>query len=541
MNKNLRHYLWEFKGQNCLLVIILFFNALLITLNGLGSANALTALVAGKFTAFIWWVIVMTGSYALFCFGLFLQQYQYSRCCQLMNTAIRRDVTARLSNTTYETYHSQSSSVYASWLTNDVTTIDQMSFYNVMDIVTQVFTVAFAAIALATFHYILLLTTLVLAVVMYLVPKVFTKPVQRRSLAMTHANERLMNRISDVLTGFDALNLLNLRKLLVQRTVAASQDAATHINAWQWLNGVTSGVINGVSGLCQNTMLLLTGFMVWRHLVPIGTINASLNFAGTIFAGMTGIMTSVMDMASVAPIFEKFAAVPVRDTAGQVPVGRFHTALQMQDVTFTYDPNSRPILQDFSLTVAKGQKYALIGPSGSGKSTVLNLLIGNLTDYQGILRYDQTNYQHITPDSLINQVTYLDQTPFMFNDTLKNNLTMGEPYSDETITAVIQRVGLTDLVASLPQGLATMVEKDGRNLSGGQKQRVVLARGLLQGRQIVFMDESTASLDPASAQAIEEMIVTDPHLTVVMVTHHLRPTIAQQMDCVIDSAEFVPA
>ncbi|GEK06199.1 ABC transporter transmembrane domain-containing protein [Schleiferilactobacillus harbinensis] len=237
MNKNLRHYLWEFKGQNCLLVVILFFNALLITLNGLGSANALTALVAGKFTAFICWVIVMTGSYALFCFGLFLQQYQYSRCCQLMNTAIRRDVTVRLSNTTYETYHSQSSSVYSSWLTNDVTTIDQMGFYNVMDIVTQVFSVAFAAIALATFHYILLLTTLVLAVVMYLVPKVFTKPVQRRSLAMTHANERLMNRISDVLTGFDALNLLNLRKLLVQRTVAASQDAATHINAWQWLNG----------------------------------------------------------------------------------------------------------------------------------------------------------------------------------------------------------------------------------------------------------------------------------------------------------------
>ncbi|WP_226999229.1 ATP-binding cassette domain-containing protein [Schleiferilactobacillus harbinensis] len=213
----------------------------------------------------------------------------------------------------------------------------------------------------------------------------------------------------------------------------------------------------------------------------------------------------------------------------------------MQDITFAYDPNSRPILQDFSLTVAKGQKYALIGPSGSGKSTVLNLLIGNLTDYQGTLRYDQTNYQHITPDSLINQVTYLDQTPFMFNDTLKNNLTMNEPYSDETIAAVIQRVGLTDLVASLPQGLATMVEKDGRNLSGGQKQRVVLARGLLQGRQIVFTDESTASLDPASAQAIEKMIVTDPHLTVVMVTHHLRPTIAQQVDRVIDSTEFVPA
>ncbi|KRM25709.1 abc-type multidrug transport system atpase and permease component [Schleiferilactobacillus harbinensis DSM 16991] len=358
---------------------------------------------------------------------------------------------------------------------------------------------------------------------------------------MTRANERLMNRISDVLTGFDALNLLNLRRLLVQRTVAASQDAATHINAWQWMNGVTTGVINGVSGLCQDAMLLLTGFMVWQHLVPIGTINASLNFAGTIFAGMTGIMTSVMDMASVAPIFEKFAAVPVRDTAGRKPVGRFHTALQMQDITFAYDPNSRPILQDFSLTVAKGQKYALIGPSGSGKSTVLNLLIGNLTDYQGTLRYDQTNYQHITPDSLINQVTYLDQTPFMFNDTLKNNLTMNEPYSDETIAAVIQRVGLTDLVASLPQGLATMVEKDGRNLSGGQKQRVVLARGLLQGRQIVFTDESTASLDPASAQAIEKMIVTDPHLTVVMVTHHLRPTIAQQVDRVIDSTEFVPA
>jgi ATP-binding cassette subfamily B protein len=358
---------------------------------------------------------------------------------------------------------------------------------------------------------------------------------------MTHANERLMGRISDVLSGFDALNLLSLRKLLVKRTVAASNDVAVHVNSWQKMYGITNATIWGTSAICQNLVLLLTGYLVWQHLVPVGTVNASINFAGLIFSGLTSVMSSYMDMKSIIPIFNKFDQVPVRDTAGLEKVAPFATALQMHDITFAYSEESQPILQNFSLTVAKNKKYALIGPSGSGKSTVLNLLIGNLTNYTGTLLYDTTNYRQILPDSLIARVTYLDQTPFMFNDTLKNNLTMGEPYSDTAVATVIQRVGLAKMVADLPGGLSTMVEKDGHNLSGGQKQRIVLARGLLQGRGIVFMDESTASLDPLSAQAIEEMIVTDPHLTVVMVTHHLRPTIAQQVDRVIDSTEFVPA
>lgn len=444
----------------------------------------------------------------------------------------------RLSQTSYQTYHSQSPAVYASWLTNDVTTINQMGFGNVMDAVTQVFTVSMAIIALAGYHYSLVLATLVLAVVMYLVPQLFNKPIQTRALAMTHANERLMNRLSDILSGFDALNLLNLRRLLVTRTTAASQDTAHYINRWQHMNGISNGVINGVSVICQNLVLLLTGFLVWRHLVPIGTVSASINFAGTVFAGLTGIMMSLTDMQAVIPIFTKFKAVPLPPLTDRQAVTQFQRAMQMQSVSFSYTPAEGLILQDFTLTLEKGKKYALIGPSGSGKSTVLNLLVGNLTDYTGTITWDGMDYRRITPASLVGQVTYLDQTPFMFNDTLENNINMGEPYPADAVTAVLQRTGLTDLVASLPAGLTTMVEKDGHNLSGGQKQRVVLARGLLQGRAIVFMDESTAALDAASAQAIEQMIVTDPALTVVMVTHHLRTEIAARMDQIIESKTF---
>ncbi|MCI1687801.1 ATP-binding cassette domain-containing protein [Schleiferilactobacillus harbinensis] len=538
MDKHLRHYLWEFKGPNSLLVIIVLFMAVMQTANGIGSANALTALVAGQFPKFFLWVGLMTAAYALYCGLMGVQQYQFSRCRQLMNTAIRRDITARLSDTSYEVFHSQSSAVYASWLTNDVHTIGVNGFYDALEIVESSFSVIFAAAALTAYHYSLSIAVLVLAVVVYLVPKAFDTSLQAHSLAMIHANERLMGRISDVLSGFDALNLLSLRKLLVKRTVAASNDVAVHVNSWQKMYGITNATIWGTSAICQNLVLLLTGYLVWQHLVPVGTVNASMNFAGLIFSGLTSVMSSYMDMKSIIPIFNKFDQVPVRDTAGLEKVAPFATALQMHDITFAYSEESQPILQNFSLTVAKNKKYALIGPSGSGKSTVLNLLIGNLTNYTGTLLYDTTNYRQILPDSLIAQVTYLDQTPFMFNDTLKNNLTMGEPYSDTAVATVIQRVGLAKMVADLPGGLTTMVEKDGHNLSGGQKQRIVLARGLLQGRQIVFMDESTASLDPLSAQAIEEMIVTDPHLTVVMVTHHLRPVIADQMDQVINSTVF---
>jgi ATP-binding cassette subfamily B protein len=169
MDKHLRHYLWEFKGQNSLLVIIVLFMAVMQTANGIGSANALTALVAGQFPKFFLCVGLMTAAYALYCGLMGVQQYQFSRCRQLMNTAIRRDITARLSDTSYEVFHSQSPAVYASWLTNDVHTIGVNEFYDALEIVESSFSVIFAAAALTAYHYSLSIAVLVLAVVVYLV------------------------------------------------------------------------------------------------------------------------------------------------------------------------------------------------------------------------------------------------------------------------------------------------------------------------------------------------------------------------------------
>lgn len=107
---------------------------------------------------------------------------------------------------------------------------------------------------------------------------------------------------------------------------------------------------------------------------------------------------------------------------------------------------------------------------------------------------------------------------------------LGESFSEETLQAVLREVDLEEYLSSLPQGLHTSVGEGGRVLSGGQRQRVALARSLLRGRKIILLDEGTSSLDEKSALAIEKNLVNNPHLIVIMVSHHLRESIKQKLD-----------
>ncbi|KRL08637.1 hypothetical protein FD09_GL001549 [Schleiferilactobacillus perolens DSM 12744] len=115
---------------------------------------------------------------------------------------------------------------------------------------------------------------------------------------------------------------------------------------------------------------------------------------------------------------------------------------------------------------------------------------------------------------------------------MRNNITLGNHYHEEQLHQVIHDSQLDDLVNHLPEGIDTMLDHNGRNLSGGQRQRIALARGLISGRNIIMMDEGTSALDKKSADAIESVLVANPNITLIMVTHHLRPEIRDQLNAV---------
>ena len=198
-------------------------------------------------------------------------------------------------------------------------------------------------------------------------------------------------------------------------------------------------------------------------------------------------------------------------------------SLTLDNVSFEYDTDSPILIKNFSQTIHKGEKLALLGPSGIGKTTVLQLILGDLTPTSGQIKINDYDIAQIQ-ENRQKLFSVLNQKPFLFNTTLMNNVRLGnEGKSDVEVKQALERVGLKDLVESLPDKYNTLVGENGSRFSGGEQERIALARILLQDAPIVLLDEPTVGLDPITENdLLETFFSVLKDKTIIWVTHHLQ-------------------
>ena len=152
---------------------------------------------------------------------------------------------------------------------------------------------------------------------------------------------------------------------------------------------------------------------------------------------------------------------------------------------------------------------------------MLKLLTGRIENYEGAIKFNGEELEGINKHSLYDKMLYIPQEPYIFTESLRFNITLGDDYADEKVKDVLESVGLGEFLASLEDGLDTELIEGGKNLSGGQKQRIALARGIIREKKVVLLDEITSNLDKDNAEKIEELLLTNPELTVILITHRL--------------------
>ena len=204
-------------------------------------------------------------------------------------------------------------------------------------------------------------------------------------------------------------------------------------------------------------------------------------------------------------------------------------SIRCRNVQFTYPGASEPVLRDASLSMDSPQKVALVGESGCGKSTLAKLLFQYYPDYSGDILFNGRQVRDIDHAAFYQHIGYIAQTTYLFNDTLRRNICLLEDFSDEQLEHAIEAAGLTSLVASLPDGLDTIIQENGKNLSGGQRQRIGIARLALRQYDLIIADEITASLDPATSQQVMEHLLALPCM-VVAITHDVSGAFMDQFD-----------
>ena len=189
-----------------------------------------------------------------------------------------------------------------------------------------------------------------------------------------------------------------------------------------------------------------------------------------------------------------------------------------------------------SLNIEQGEFFTLLGPSGCGKSTLLKLLLGWLPGYEGTISFDGQDAKSYTPEQLQTQMSYIEQDVFLFNTTIRENITLGEEFTEEQLQKALRDSALTGDLAHMPLGLDTPVGEEGSALSGGQKQRVAIARALIHDRSILLVDEGTSALDQKNADIVEKSLLSNPDLTLILVSHHLTEERKAQFTQVFDLA-----
>ena len=216
-------------------------------------------------------------------------------------------------------------------------------------------------------------------------------------------------------------------------------------------------------------------------------------------------------------------------------------AVQLRDISFGYTDNSQTVINNLSLDIKAGERLGLAGHSGGGKTTLTKLILRFADVTKGAITIDGKDIRDLTQQSLRANIAYVPQEPYLFHRSLRDNIAYGKPKaSDSEIMTAIKQANAMEFIASLPDGLDTIVGERGVKLSGGQRQRIAIARAILKDAPILILDEATSALDSESEKLIQDALEKlMKNRTSIVIAHRLSTIAKLDRIIVLDNGAII--
>ena len=433
----------------------------------------------------------------------------------------------------YREFSKETSGKFISILTENMKKIEQDYLHQYFNISKNLSLMIFSLIAMFIGNWFLTLFVIIVSIIPMLISGFIGKKsafIQNRVMI---AEQTYLAKIKDIIAGFLVIKSFNVKEAIYQDYSYVSEN----LEEIYFIKGkfdVLSNIISQLSGMIVFLVAFGGGmYLVFNGHTTIGSVTAIVQLVNFVVMPLNEVGMGMSKFREGQATLNSFEVKDVIELQTGKTKEYFDDVISFSNVDFSYPNAEEKIFNNLSLQIKKGEKIAIVGMSGSGKSTFLNLLLRFYDVTSGYISIDNQNLQAISAESLYNLMTIVQQDVYIFDDTLRANITLNQFFTDEEIRQAVQQSGLESYVLDNESGLQALCGENGSNLSGGQKQRVSIARALIRKTPILLLDEATSSLDNQVTTEIESSILDIQNLTALVVTHKLNENILKRYDRIL--------
>lgn len=477
-----------------------------------------------------WIVIIVVVIYTI---ANVMYRAVYPRFLQRAMQQYRDYAFSRLTQKSLRSFSKEGTALYVSALTNDCTSIENNYLAATFTLIELLFCFLGALIMMLYYSPVMLVLAVALAFLPVAVSMTAGNRLTEQEKEISKKNERFVSIVNELLSGFPVIKSFRAEtqasRLFSQRNEQAEEAKKNKRRTEQLIS-----LLANDAGIIAQMGIFLAG--AWLAIsgkgVTAGVVIVFVQLMNYILNPISQVPLLWSNRKAAIALMEKLSdalSENVREE-GREKLNGFSEKIEVKDLTYGYEPES-PVLKDLDVQFDAGKSYAIVGGSGSGKSTLLNLLMGSSSNYQGEICIDGVSIKNIESESLYQLMTSVQQNVFVFNDTIRNNVTMFHEFPDKEVTLALERSGLSEFIEK--RGEEFVCGENGANLSGGERQRISIARALLRKSPILLVDEATAALDAATARAVSFSILNLVGMTRIVVTHRLEEAILRRYDKIL--------
>lgn len=433
----------------------------------------------------------------------------------------------------YREFSKEKSGKFISILTENMKKIEQDYLHQYFNISKNISLMIFSLVAMFIGNWFLTL----LVIIASIIPMMISGFIGQKSASLQNssmiADQKYLAKVKDILAGFLVIKSFNVKEAIGQDYKNESEK----LDEIYFIKGkfdVLSNVISQLSGMIVFLVAFGGGmYLVFNGYTTIGSVTAIVQLVNFVVMPLNEVGMGISKFREGQATLDAFEVKDVTELQTGKTKEYFDDVISFSNVDFSYPNAEEKIFNNLSLQIKKGEKIAIVGMSGSGKSTLLNLLLRFYDVTSGHISIDNIDLQAISAESLYNLMTIVQQDVYIFDDTLKANITLSQSFTEDDIKKAVQQSGLESYILENELGLQTSCGENGSNLSGGERQRLSIARALIRKTPILLLDEATSSLDNKVTTEIENSILEIQDLTVLVVTHKLNKSMLKKYNRIL--------